>query len=317
MEVIDVEDQISITIDDDEISDPGSVTEESSARREELGLFSGEELIRIGEGSVEHDLLKRVFLLGMGTAAKDTDVVAIHRNTGSSLAKKARLDSYKIFSEAVARKCGGNANTRYAWYGGARDEILGILKHGFSLCTRPMHGPSYGDGLHLASAKFSIDSASSSVADEDGLRHILLCRVIMGNMEVVYPGSKQFHPSSQNFDSGVDNPSDPRRLIVWSAFMNSYILPAFIITFRAPACLNHFQSVPANVSTSTTPRMSIPALISVLSRSLNPSQMALIEKRHKDLRDLKITRHQFVHILRLIVGDELLAEIVKTHAQAR
>jgi hypothetical protein len=102
-------------------------------------------------------LLKRVFLLGMGTASEDTDVVEIHRNTGSSLTKKAKLDSYKIFSEAVARKCGGNANTRYAWYGGSRDEILGILKHGFSRCGTPLHGPSYGVGLHLASAKFAID----------------------------------------------------------------------------------------------------------------------------------------------------------------
>jgi hypothetical protein len=42
--------------------------------------------------------------------------------------------------------------------------------------------------------------------------------------------------------------------------------------------------VPANFPTPKTPRMCIPALISVLSRSLNPSQMALIEKRHKDLR---------------------------------
>jgi hypothetical protein len=157
MEVIDVEEQISITIDDDEISDAGSVTDESSSRREQFGLFTGDGFVRIEEGSVEHDLMNRVFLLGMGTASKDTDVVAIHRNTASSLTKKARMESYRIFSEAVTRKCGGNANTRYAWYGGSRDELLGIVKHGFSRCGTPPHGPSYGVGLHLASAKFSID----------------------------------------------------------------------------------------------------------------------------------------------------------------
>lgn len=157
MEVIDVEDQISISIDDGEISDAGSVADERRAPREQIGFFAREGLFRIGEGSTELGLLKRVFLLGMGTASEDTDVVEIHRNTGSSLTKKAKLDSYKIFSEAVARKCGGNANTRYAWYGGSRDEILGILKHGFSRCGTPLHGPSYGVGLHLASAKFAID----------------------------------------------------------------------------------------------------------------------------------------------------------------
>lgn len=79
-------------------------------------------------------------------------------------------------------------------------------------------------------------SALSSEVDGDGLRHILLCRVIMGNMEAVCPGSTQFHPSSQKFDSGVDNVLAPRRFIVWSANMNSHIFPAFIISFKAP-CL--------------------------------------------------------------------------------
>ena len=78
-------------------------------------------------------------------------------------------------------------------------------------------------------------SALSSDVDEDGLKHILLCRVIMGNMEVVCPGSSQFHPSSQNFDSGVDNLLAPRRYIVWSANMNSHIFPTFVISFKVPS----------------------------------------------------------------------------------
>ena len=41
-----------------------------------------------------------------------------------------------------------------------------------------------------------VDSVQSSVVDEDGLRHVLLCRVILGNSELVHPGSKQCYPSS-------------------------------------------------------------------------------------------------------------------------
>ena len=78
-------------------------------------------------------------------------------------------------------------------------------------------------------------SALSSEVDEYGLRHVLLCRVILGDMEVVSPGSNQFHPSSQKFDSGVDNLADPRRYIVWSAYMNSHIFPIFMISFKAPS----------------------------------------------------------------------------------
>lgn len=77
-------------------------------------------------------------------------------------------------------------------------------------------------------------SASSSAEDENGLRHVMLCRVILGNMETVHAGSQQFHPCSKEYDSGVDDVSAPRRYIIWSAYMNSHILPSYIISFRAP-----------------------------------------------------------------------------------
>lgn len=80
-------------------------------------------------------------------------------------------------------------------------------------------------------------SMNSCVADEDGLRHMLLCRVILGKMEVIPAGSQQYHPSSDDFDSGVDNLSAPNRYIVWSTHMNTHILPEYIVTFRAPPCL--------------------------------------------------------------------------------
>lgn len=77
-------------------------------------------------------------------------------------------------------------------------------------------------------------SALSSDADENGVRHMLLCRVILGKTEVVPRGSKQFQPSSKEFDSGVDNPLAPRRYIIWNAFMNSHILPEYLLSFKAP-----------------------------------------------------------------------------------
>ncbi|KAL4621195.1 hypothetical protein ACB092_06G211200 [Castanea dentata] len=228
----DVESEISLTVDDEEISESGSVCDETSP----FGLFTEDVFLQIGEGSLEHGMIMRSFLTGLGSVAKYTNVVAIHKNCLSTLTRKARLESFQLFSEAVAEKCGGNANIRLGWFGGTRDEILGIVKHGFSHCGRmPVNGQSYGVGVHLASTQFSIDGALSSDVDEDGLKHILLCRVIMGNMEVICPGSNQFHPSSQNFDSGVDNLLAPRRYIVWSANMNSHIFPTFVISFKVPS----------------------------------------------------------------------------------
>lgn len=84
-------------------------------------------------------------------------------------------------------------------------------------------------------------SVEGSNADEDGLRHLLLCRVILGRLEVVHPGSEQYHPSSEEFDSGVDNPFAPKKYIVWSTYMNTHILPEYVISFRAPTCLKGMQ----------------------------------------------------------------------------
>lgn len=85
---------------------------------------------------------------------------------------------------------------------------------------------------------FCFYSALSSDADENGLRHILLCRVILGKRELVPPDSKQLHPSSNEFDSGVDSLRNPKRFIIWSSFMNSHIIPHFVVSFKAPASLN-------------------------------------------------------------------------------
>ena len=150
----DVESQISLTINDDEISDSGSVCDETSPFR----LFTEDVFVQIGEGSLEYGMITRSFITGMGSVAKYTNVVAIHKNSLSTLTRKARLESFQLFSEAVAEKCGGNANVRLGWFGGTRDEILGIVKHGFSHCgRRPVNGQSYGVGVHLASTQFSID----------------------------------------------------------------------------------------------------------------------------------------------------------------
>ena len=54
----------------------------------------------------------------------------------------------------------------------------------------------------------------------------------MGNMELLQPGSWQFHPSSENFDSGVDDLENPREYIVWNMNMNTHIHPEFVVSFK-------------------------------------------------------------------------------------
>lgn len=69
-------------------------------------------------------------------------------------------------------------------------------------------------------------------ADENCEKHLVLCRVILGNVEKVDAGSKQSHPSSVNFDAGADDPQNPKCFVVWCSNMNSHILPEFVVSYK-------------------------------------------------------------------------------------
>lgn len=75
-------------------------------------------------------------------------------------------------------------------------------------------------------------SAINCDVDENGIRHMVFCRVIMGNMELLRPGTRQFHPSSNDYDSGIDDIQSPRYYIVWNMNLNTHVYPEFIVSFK-------------------------------------------------------------------------------------
>lgn len=79
---------------------------------------------------------------------------------------------------------------------------------------------------------FDFFSASYYDVDENGFQYVILCRVIMGNIEVVHPGSKQVHPSCESYDSGVDDLNDPKHYIVWGMKKNTHIYPLYAVGFK-------------------------------------------------------------------------------------
>ena len=121
-------------------------------------------------------------------------------------------------------------------------------------------------------------SVLSSDADDSGLRHIILCRVILGKSEQIRAGSEQFQPSSEEFDSGVDNLDEPNKYIIWSCYMNSHILPSFVISFKASLTGSPRIQRPCLIPKS--PYMSFPRLMSDLGTYLVPSEMDLITRYH-------------------------------------
>lgn len=75
-----------------------------------------------------------------------------------------------------------------------------------------------------------------SELDDNGEKHVLLCRVLLGNVEKVEFGSKQSHPSGVNFDTGMDDPENPKWYVVWCSNMNTHVLPEFVVSFRPADC---------------------------------------------------------------------------------
>ncbi|CAI0386022.1 unnamed protein product [Linum tenue] len=311
--------QDTISIDDDEILRPESDSDESPGAPLHCGgrieVFARSGFSPLAEDTVHHSTIKKCFLDGLGQArAAGVRVTAVHRNSLSVPNAKARFFSFRVHEKAVAERRGGHSNARYAWYGGSRDEIRQILNFGFSRCSGG-GGLTHGVGLHLSAISFPTDCLESATADQDGTKHLLLCRVLLGKVEAVPAGSSQSAPSSVEYDTGVDDLTKPRRYVVWSSFMNSHIFPAFVVSFKDTANV-HGSNRGAPVRSSMRPRspwMSFPSLMSVLSGMLDPRIMSMVSKSFADFQRHRITREQMIRRTRQLVGDDLLSSVIKTH----
>uniref|UniRef100_A0A2P2JHQ2 Uncharacterized protein MANES_18G053100 n=1 Tax=Rhizophora mucronata TaxID=61149 RepID=A0A2P2JHQ2_RHIMU len=70
------------------------------------------------------------------------------------------------------------------------------------------------------------------MVDGNGEKHVILCRVVLGNVERVQAGSRKYYPSNVNFDNAVDDFVNPRCYVVWSSNMNSHIIPECVLSFK-------------------------------------------------------------------------------------
>ncbi|KAJ0237365.1 inactive poly [Hirschfeldia incana] len=289
---VEIEDRSSLTeLDNGEILDPLPSSDSTT--------------LLLREGNQEHDVITKCFLSGFGAASTLANIVTIRKKSPNTITTRAKSLAFRIFTEATARKNNGDPNVKYCWYPGSREQIERILTHGFS--TRDIDD-SRGIGIHLVPSNFSLFAAEATEEDEEGLRHLLLCRLILGKTEEIVSGSKQTYPSSVEFDSGVDDVLNPRKYIIWSSAMNSHIMPTYIVTFRSPRL-----SVVSRGGSPSSPRVSFAALVSSLSKSMDTLRMNLIMTTYDDFRKRKIQRDELVRKMREVAGDNLLAQIIKNH----
>ncbi|CAA7035054.1 unnamed protein product [Microthlaspi erraticum] len=290
------------------ISESGSCDSYDKGKRQRLSFADEHGLIELLEGDKAYDLIYRNCKSGLGDQC---ELISILRNGFRSVGSRAKLKTFQVFQEAVEMKHGGGGESRskakvkYGWCSVAKTELKSILEYGFS---DPRNDGSYGRGLYLSpdnSLLQCLKESSTPESSEDGMRFMLLSRVLLGKSEIVPKGSTQSCPSSPEFDTGVDDLASPSKYIVWTTHMNTHVLPEFLVCIKTPS---NFTRSPKRLR---SPWMAFPVLIKALSKFLPPSQILIIQKHYKDQQNKRISRSELIQRVRGITGDRLLVHIIK------
>ncbi|KAD4889005.1 hypothetical protein E3N88_21078 [Mikania micrantha] len=303
-------------VDSSSVSDCESVV--SGSRFVEPTSIEQKGLVRLDESDKLRGIIGNKFVSRLSDAGVNVQVQYIQRNMfNASGITQAKVSSFQIFAKAVERRNGGDANIKYAWFGASKDEIDKIILHGFGYDN--IQKNSFHDhGIVLSADHSPLESVESATADEDGIKHILLCRVLLGKTEVVTRGSTQSHPSCDNFQSGVDDLESPKKYIIWSQQMNTHILPEFVISFKTLTSMNRYELDGAHLLRKpASPWIPIPDLIAALSKILPPKDIKKMTQFRQSYIEHKISRIDMIRGIRKVAGDRVLLMVLKDFTEQR
>ncbi|KAF7137833.1 hypothetical protein RHSIM_Rhsim07G0131700 [Rhododendron simsii] len=197
-------------------------------------------------GEMDSDAVRKIFLVGIGSF-DGADIVDLYHCSSTFL--QARFELFQKQVE-ITDKYRGDANVQYAWLPSTKAAVASIIMYGLGHCETSASQSTHGFGVHLSPANCSITSARYCDVDENGVRYMLFCRVVMGNMELVPAGSKQSHPSNENFDSGVDDLQNPRNYIIWDMYKNTHIYPEYVVSFKVSSDEGFLVGNPSRLESS-------------------------------------------------------------------
>ncbi|XP_010426219.1 PREDICTED: probable inactive poly [ADP-ribose] polymerase SRO4 [Camelina sativa] len=287
--------------------------QQSSSIAKELGLM---ELLKDDKA---YELIYRhcqTKLMTYNLADDHFQIISILKNGFQTPLGQAKLKAFQIYIESVAKKSGScccergvnkaaaaeAARVTYGCCSVEKEELKTILMYGFSHFRN-------NNGLYLSPDNAPLQcmiGPPSSSCDEDGMRFLLFSRIIMGKSEVV-GSTAQSYPSSPEFDSGVDSLTSPKKYFIWSTHMNTHVLPEFVVCIKTPSMLKR--------KNPKSPWILFPVLIKSISKFLNSSQIRLIHKHYKEHQERRISRSELIQRLRIITGDRLLIQIIKSVGQ--
>ncbi|XP_057429059.1 inactive poly [ADP-ribose] polymerase RCD1-like [Lotus japonicus] len=322
----------------------GNVSEDIE-QNQELGLVPYTDFVH---GKLNFNFVRELFLNGMGSFGNiDFEIVQIYGCLGASM--QARLQLFQKQAE-ITKEFHGDANVRYAWLPSSKGDLSIMMEYGVGHCGLSTNKCTYNVGVHFAAVTCPYASARYCDIDENCVQYLVLCRVIMGNMELLHPvfstNTDQFQPSNCEYDNGVDDIQCPRYYIVWNMNINTHIHSDFVVSFKVIGDVKgHFcgiagedyvygnnsaihgsgdllesssladngiaiSGVASTPKIPKSPWLPFPILISAICDMVPPSNMNLIKTHYELYKAKHISRDDFVKELRLIVGDNLLKSTI-------
>ncbi|XP_028650329.2 protein mono-ADP-ribosyltransferase TIPARP [Erpetoichthys calabaricus] len=145
-------------------------------------------------------------------------------------------EKYKRKKEYMSRKMtemDRMLNERHLFHGTSQDVVDGICKHNFDPRVCGKHATMFGQGSYFA--RKAIYSHNFSKRSSKGIHYMFLAKVLTGKYTVGNPTMRRpphinaIDPSSDLFDSCVDNWIDPQIFVI---FNDDQSYPYFIIEYE-------------------------------------------------------------------------------------
>uniref|UniRef100_A0A0E0KAW1 Poly [ADP-ribose] polymerase n=1 Tax=Oryza punctata TaxID=4537 RepID=A0A0E0KAW1_ORYPU len=287
---------------------------DESDRKKARGMLWGK-AVKLDETDKFYKVVEKLFVSRMApvAAARGLAISAVHKVAQGPRTRAFHLQGQLL---AAARGAGGGSNAKFAWYGAPAADVAAAVEHGFGRTNgQLLGGRAHGDGVHLSPPQYPHASAMLTKPDENGEAHIVLCRVLMGRPEAVPAGSPQFHPSSDDYDSAVDNLENPRWYVVWSTDMNTRILPEYVVSFRCPN-LPQMEGSSESASKLKKPspaatRDMFPMLLTEIQRFVPSPKLQTLQRTYNCFKKGQMKKDQFIRFLRSHIGDKVLTTVAK------
>ncbi|XVF81771.1 hypothetical protein PTKIN_Ptkin15bG0183300 [Pterospermum kingtungense] len=239
-------------------------------------------------------------------------VTSIHHCTRD----KTRFEAFQNQIE-IDRKARGKPNVVYAWFGGSTAIVDRVLTNGFGVPANVLPTDVLGIGVYLSPLRHL--SAKLADSDDNGIKHLIFCRVELGNLEKLEGSSQQYEPSRVEFDTGCDDPNNPNWYVVWAADANRRIHPECIVSFSISGDLGtsllflplflkkNFLVDQPGVGVN----YALEELFSKIENSLHPIQVQELCFLYDSFQDDKLSEDDFISRLRKMVGDEVLCSAIR------